>query len=129
MANLTCSGATISCSYGTATSSLTILPINEVNTDKMPAATVNDFIPLLNIMSFGECSSETNPAVIAATAAASGVKTLAPCVPATVSPWSPGIEDVLINGMNALDDGSTCDCLWAGSISFSNAGEEDVDIS
>ncbi|OEJ98585.1 hypothetical protein A8C32_05125 [Flavivirga aquatica] len=129
MANLVCSGASMSCSYGTATSSLVILPTNEVNADSMPAATVNDYIPLVNIMTFGECSSTTNPAVIAATAAASGVQTPAPCVPSTVTPWSPGIADVAINGMSALDDGSTCDCLWAGSISFSDAGEEDVDIA
>ena len=126
MANLACSGASLSCSYGTASSSLTILPTNEVNTDSMPAATIDDYIPLVNIMSFGECSSETNPSVIAATAAANGVQTPAPCVPSTVTPWSPGVSDILINGMNALDDGSTCDCLWAGSISFSDAGEEDV---
>jgi len=129
MANLVCSGASISCSYGTATSSLTILSTNEVNSDSMPAATVNDYIPLVNIMSFGECSSTTNPAVIAATAAANGVQTPAPCVPDTITPWSPGISDVAINSMSALDDGSTCDCLWAGSISFSDAGEEDVDIA
>ncbi len=129
MANLICDGASISCSYGTASSSLTILPTNEVNTDSMPAATVDDYIPLVNIMSFGQCSSETNPSVIAATAAANGVQTPAPCIPSTVTPWSPGISDVLINGMNALDDSSTCNCLWAGAISFSDAGEEDVTIS
>ncbi|WP_303315335.1 DUF4280 domain-containing protein [Flavivirga abyssicola] len=129
MANLTCSGASISCTFGTATSVFTVLPENEVNSDSMPAATVDDYIPLENIMSFGECSSEINPAVIAATAAAQGVETPAPCVPSTVTPWSPGISDVLINGMNALDNNSTCDCLWEGSISFSDAGEEDVDIS
>ncbi len=129
MANLVCSGASLSCSYGTATSTLVVLPTNEVNTDSMPAATVNDYIPLLNIMTFGECSSTTNPAVIAATAAASGVQTPAPCVPCTVTPWSPGIADVSINGMSALDDGSTCDCMWSGSISISDAGEEDVNIS
>ncbi|GAA3591339.1 DUF4280 domain-containing protein [Flavivirga amylovorans] len=129
MANLVCNGASISCSFGTATSVFTVLPENKVNADSMPAATVNDYVPLENIMSFGECSSETNPLVIAATAAAQGVETPAPCIPNTVSPWSPGISDVLINEMKALDNNSTCDCLWAGSISFSDAGEEDVDIA
>ncbi len=129
MANLACSGATLSCSYGTATSALTILPTNEVNADSMPAATVEDYSPLVNIMSFGECTSETNPAVIAATAAANGVQTPAPCVPATVTPWSPGIADVTIGGLTALDNNSTCACTWAGEISFSDAGEEDVTLS
>jgi hypothetical protein len=129
MGNLACSGASLSCSFGTATSTLTILPTNEVNADSMPAATVEDYIPLVNIMSFGECSSETNPEVIAATAAANGVETPAPCVPATTTPWSPGIADVKIGGFNALDNSSTCACMWAGEISFSDAGEEDVTLS
>ncbi|MEX6627298.1 DUF4280 domain-containing protein [Tenacibaculum salmonis] len=129
MANLVCTGASISCSFGSATSSFTVLPINEVNSDSMPAATVNDYIPLVNIMSFGECSSELNPTVSAIIASSSGATTTAPCIPSTITPWSPGISDVLINGMNALDDGSTCDCLWEGSVSFSDAGEEDVDIA
>lgn len=129
MANEVCSGAIISCSFGSAPSTLTILPTNCVNTNSMPAATTMDYIPLVNIMSFGTCSSETNPAVIAATAAAGGVETPAPCVPETVTPWSPGISDVCINSMSALDDGSTCDCLWQGSISVTSAGEEQTEVS
>ncbi len=129
MANLVCTGASMSCSYGSASSSLVILPINMVNSDSMPAATVNDFVPLMNILPFGECSSELNPVVAAIILASNGAQTTAPCIPSTVSPWSPGISDVMINGMNALDDGSTCDCLWQGSISFDSAGEEDVDIA
>ncbi|TPN86206.1 DUF4280 domain-containing protein [Aquimarina algicola] len=126
MANQVCNEATISCTFGSATSSLVVLPTNEVNADSQPAATVNDYIPLVNIMSFGECSSESNPEVASATSAAQGVLTPMPCVPVTTTPWSPGMSDILINSMNALDDSSTCNCEWAGVISVSNAGEEDV---
>lgn len=129
MANLACSGASISCSFGSASSTFTVLPTNMVNSDSMPSATINDYIPLVNILSFGECSSTTNPTVSSVIASSSGATTTAPCVPCTVTPWTPGITDVFINNMNALDDGSTCKCLWLGSISFDNAGEEDVDIS
>ncbi|CAM1345279.1 DUF4280 domain-containing protein [Tenacibaculum amylolyticum] len=126
MGNLACNGASLSCSFGSASSTFTVLPINEVNADSQPAATIEDYIPLVNIMSFGECSSTTNPTVSAVIAASSGAETTAPCIPSTVTPWTPGISDVFINNMNVLDDGSTCKCLWLGSISFSDAGEEDV---
>lgn len=129
MGNLACNGASLSCSFGTATSELTILPTNAVNSDSEAAATIEDYTPLVNIMAFGECSSETNPEVIAATAAANGVQTPAPCTPATVTPWSPGVATVNIGGFTALDNSSTCECMWEGEISFTDAGEEDVDVS
>jgi len=129
MANQVCSGALISCSFGSAPSTLTVLPVNMVNTSNMPAATIMDYIPLVNIMSFGTCSSPSNPVVAAATSAALGVLTPMPCVPATASPWSPGISDVSIGGLSALDDGSTCNCMWAGSISISFAGQVQTEVS
>ncbi len=129
MANQVCSGALISCSFGSAPSTLTILPVNMVNTSSMPAATIMDYTPLVNIMSFGTCSSPSNPVVAAATSAALGVLTPMPCVPATVSPWSPGISDVSIGKLSALDDSSTCNCMWAGSISISFAGQVQTEVS
>lgn len=129
MANQVCSGAMISCSMGSAISSLTILPVNMVNTNSMPAATIMDYTPLVNILSFGTCSSPTNPTVAAATSAAMGVLTPMPCIPATASPWTPGISDVTIGGLSALDDGSTCTCSYAGTISISSAGEVQTTVS
>ncbi|WP_299605428.1 DUF4280 domain-containing protein [uncultured Aquimarina sp.] len=123
MANQVCSGAIISCPFGSAPSTLTVLPTSTVNTSNMPAATIMDYTPLVNIMSFGTCSSPSNPTVAAATSAAMGVLTPMPCVPATVSPWSPGVSDVCIGKLTALDDSSTCNCMWGGSISITFAGQ------
>ena len=44
-----------------------------------PAASVDDFVPLTNIPSFGMCGALANPAVAAATAAKAGAFTPAPC--------------------------------------------------
>lgn len=129
MANQVCSGGLMSCSFGAAPSALMVLPLNRVNTSNMPAATIMDHIPLVNIMTFGMCSSPSNPVVAAATTAALGVLTPMPCIPATATPWSPGISDVKIGNLPALDDGSTCNCMWAGSISISFAGQVQTTVS
>jgi hypothetical protein len=57
-----------------------------------------------------------NPAVAAATAAALGVLTPMPCLPATPAPWLPGVPTVLVGGMPAVDSTCSLMCLWAGAI-------------
>jgi hypothetical protein len=71
---------------------------------------------MLNIKPFGMCTSIANPTVASATAAAMGVLTPMPCVPATVSPWVPGAPTVLVNMMPALNNTSKLMCMWAGVI-------------
>ncbi|MDO5968970.1 DUF4280 domain-containing protein [Flavivirga aquimarina] len=129
MGKQVCSGAMLSCTMGDTPSTLTILPTNKVNTSNMPAATIMDYVPLENILTFGMCSSPTNPVVATATTAALGVLTPMPCVPATTTPWSPGISDVSINNITTLDDSSTCDCMWAGEISIESPGQEQTNVS
>lgn len=129
MAKQVCNGATLACSFGAAPSVLTVLPTNKVDTTMMPAATIMDHIPLENILTFGMCSSPTNPEVATATTAALGVLTPMPCVPATTTPWTPGIDDVAINNIPTLDDGSTCDCMWEGVISIEMAGQLKTNVS
>ena len=70
MGQLVCMGAQLTCSMGVSPSVLTITPENMTNASKLPAATIMDYIPMKNIMTFGMCNSKTNPVVIAATAAA-----------------------------------------------------------
>src|SRR5262245_26075189 len=98
-----CMGATLQCSFGVAPSTLAVLPVNRTLT-QTPDANIMDHKPMVNIMPFGMCSAPANPAVIAATAAALGTPTPAPCVPATVAPWIPGAPTVLIANMPALDN-------------------------
>lgn len=94
----------------------------------VPDANIMDHIPLTNIMPFGMCTAPTNPAVIAATSAALGVFTPAPCVPATPAPWTPGAVNVLLGNFPTLDDTSKLMCTWLGVISFTTAGEFTVNV-
>jgi hypothetical protein len=112
----------MTCSFGAAPSTLVVLPKNKVLCEGPPAANIMDHVPLLNIMPFGVCSSPTNPMVIAATAAALGVLTPMPCIPATSAPWVPGAPTVTIGGMPALDNVSKCMCMWGGVIAFAMPG-------
>lgn len=123
MPQLVCHGATITCSFGTTPSTLLITPEKRVNVSNVPAATIMDYVPLKNIASFGMCSAPTNPAVIAATSAASGVFTPAPCIPATSTPWTPGSATVLISGQPALHSGCQCMCTWLGAITVTSPGQ------
>lgn len=121
-------GAQLMCSFGVAPSTLVVLPVNRVNDGNQPAANIMDHVPMLNIMPFGMCTSLANPQVAAATAAAFGVLTPQPCIPATASPWTPGALNVLIANEPALDNVSICMCNWAGVITVANPGEIDTEI-
>lgn len=125
MGKCVCMGAQIQCSFGSSPGNLTILPVNRVNTTNMSAATIMDYVPMMNILPFGQCSSPSNPLVAAATAAALGVLTPQPCIPATVAPWSPGSPTVKIGQLTALDEADKLTCLWAGQISINNPGQQD----
>ncbi|MBI6852967.1 DUF4280 domain-containing protein [Pseudomonas cichorii] len=119
-----CAGATLQCSFGAAPTVLNVLPTNRVLTSSMPAATIMDHIPLVNIPTFGMCMSAANPMVIAATAAALGVLTPMPCIPATASPWIPGgAPTLLLGGMPAIDSNSMLMCNWAGVIKIVMPGQ------
>lgn len=116
MSKLVHNGAALSCSEGMGPGTLVVPPLNLTVGESQPLATVQDFIPFVNIAAFPLCKSMANPQVIAATAAAMGVLTPQPCVPCPAGPWSPGASGVTINGIAALDERSSCACLWAGKI-------------
>jgi hypothetical protein len=115
-------GATLMCPFGVAPSTLVVTPENRVLSGSQPAANIMDFVPMKNILPFGMCTTPSNPQVAAATAAAMGVLTPQPCIPVT-SPWKPGAPTVLIAGMPALDNVSTCQCAWGGVITVVNPGQ------
>lgn len=118
-----CSGATLQCSFGAAPSMLNVLPVNRTLTSGMPAANIMDHIPLVNIMPFGMCMSMANPMVAAATAAALGVLTPMPCIPATATPWIPGAPTMLLGNMPSLDSNCSLMCNWAGVIKVVMPGQ------
>lgn len=123
-----CMGASMTCSFGVAPSSLIVLPQNRVMASNMPAANIMDNKPLVNIPSFGMCSSMANPQVAAATNAAMGALTPMPCVPATVTPWAPGSPTVLLGGVPTLSSICSLNCMWGGVIRLDTAGQVQVTV-
>lgn len=114
-----CSGAMLQCPFGAAPSTLNVLPTSMVQST-MPVATINDNVPMVNIMPFGMCSSMANPTVASATAAAMGALTPMPCIPVIPAPWVPGSPTVLVGGKPALNNSSTLMCAYGGSITIKN---------
>ena len=118
----TCTGGLMMCSFGVAPSTFVATP-KMVQTGYMDAGNIMDHVPMTNIMPFGMCSSPANPTVAAATAAALGVLTPMPCIPATSAPWVPGAPTVLVNNMPALDNTCKLMCNWGGVIQFTMPGQ------
>lgn len=112
--------ATLMCTMGIGPSQLTVLPPNRVFATGQLAANIMDHNTIVNIMPFPMCNSIANPIVAAATAAKLGVFTPAACLPATMTPWTPGATTVMIGGMPALDSTSSCLCMYGGNISIVN---------
>lgn len=107
------------CSFGMAPCSLEVLPTSNVLVEGRPAADITACAPL-NVPTFGMCMTLANPEVAAATAAALGVLTPMPCVPA-LEPWTP-LSSTLIGGEPALVAGSTCECAFGGVITIAFPG-------
>jgi len=126
MPQLVTTGAMMMCPFGMAPSTLNVLPTNKTMAGA-PAATIMDFNPMVNIPPFGMCMSIANPTVAAATAAALGVLTPMPCIPVT-APWVPGSPTVMIGGMPALNNTSTCMCSWGGVIQIGFPGQVTTSI-
>lgn len=123
-----CNGSILSCSCGTSPSSLSVLPQNKVIVSGLPVADIMANIPMVNILPFGMCQSMANPTVAAATAAASGVLTPMPCIPVTVSPWTPGSPTVTLANVPALNNTSCLLCAWGGTIQISSPGQTNVQV-
>ena len=122
-----CTGAMLQCSFGVAPSSLVVLPTNLVMTGA-PAATIMDHAPIVNVPPFGMCTSPANPVVAAATAAALGVLTPMPCIPATAAPWIVGAPTVLVGNMPALNNSAKLICNWGGVIQIGVPGQATVQV-
>lgn len=122
-----CGGALLQCTFGAAPSTLNVLPAARVMSSQA-LATIMDNVPMLNIMPFGMCQSLSNPTVAAATAAAMGVLTPMPCIPATTAPWAPGSPTVLIGGKPALNNSCKLTCMWGGVIQINYPGTANIQV-
>ncbi len=128
MAKAVTTGALLKCSYGVAPTPLMVLPVSRVLAKSMPMANIMDNKPFVNILPFVLCNSSTNPAVIAARAAAFGATVPGPCVPAIVAPWSGGNSKVLVGGKPAVTNESKCRCTWNGSITVVNTPASSITL-
>ena len=115
MANPVVQTATCTCSFGAAPAVLTVTSQQTVSICKMPAATIQDGAALSNVPTFGMCSNPANPTVASATAAAMGVLTPMPCVPATVA-WAPGCPTVTVCKRPLLNSTRKLTCSYGGVI-------------
>jgi len=127
-------GAELVCSLGSNYSNLIIASPDDAEGKDRRVANIMDSIAVLNIVSFGLCSSINNPAVAAATTAdippgadretGTGTNRVVPqpCLPLTVGSWSPGAAHRLANGLPALTDTCTLKCAFGGTIGVKNPG-------
>ncbi len=87
------------------------------------AATVADSTPTQVIC--GVCNSASAPPVQAATAAALGVHTPAPCMPNTTQSWkNQSPVSVKFSGKEALMTGATLTCSYGGTITIINSAQQ-----
>ena len=115
-----CKGAKIKCSMGDNEVDLGALPI-PIKNEGNELMSVLNFIPYLNIPSFGNCKSPANPMVLAAYGAPQT------CIPMVVTPWSPGAKKLkILGGTAALMEKDTNMCLWAGSIEITDPGQKNL---
>lgn len=84
---------------------------------KKNIVTARDMAPMTNIGSCGLCKSMANPAVASATAAALGVLTPQPCIPAPAGVWI-GVSRIMAAGSPALTKESRLVCSYGGEISI-----------
>lgn len=128
MGQQACTGAMMTCSFGAAPVPLSVLPVRRVTAGGVPAATILEMAPAVNVPPFGTCSSMANPAVASATAAAMGALTPMPCVPVPAGSWIVGSPTVLIGGIPALSASTKLMCAFGGMIQMSFAGQATVQI-
>lgn len=119
----------MTCSFGTAPAGFTATNQQTVLVEGKPAGTISDTAPMVNIQPFGMCSSLANPQVAAATAAAMGVLTPQPCIPAPAGTWIPSQAKVLCGGSPCLTNDCKLMCSYAGSISIVNPGQVKTSIN
>jgi hypothetical protein len=75
---------------------------------------------------FGNCTSQANPTVFAATQANKGVLTPMPCAPKLISPWSEPSTTVNLSNAPAVTAKSTLKCAYGGTIMVQGTSNQKV---
>lgn len=124
MGEIVVTGAALQCPFGTTPATLNVTSQAMCSVGGKPAATIQDAQGMVNIPSFGMCSSMANPQVAAATAAALGVLTPQPCMPMTAGAWIPTSPTTLIDGKPCLTRDCKVICTnGMGTISINFPGQ------
>lgn len=121
---MTINTALMMCTFGAAPCPLIVLPVARTMVFiGPPAGAILDFVPGLNIATFGMCMSLGNPAVAAATTAALGVLTPQPCMPATAAPWVPPVVTTMVGTSPAVSVSGKQICMFGGVIAQTIPGQ------
>jgi hypothetical protein len=126
MGVIVAAGAKVLCPFGTMPATLNVTSQSTVLAQGKPMATIQDFAPNVNISGCGMCSSMANPQVAAATAAALGVLTPQPCIPAVAGPWIVPQAVCLAGGKPVLTNEAKAICSYGGSLTIIDAGQKTV---
>ena len=126
MSNLVTATGTSMCTMGTAPAPIKVTSQSKVLAGGKPCGTIADAQPTANVGPFGMCTSMANPQVAAATAAAMGVLTPQPCIPAPAGTWIPTAPKVLVAGKPCMTNDCKLMCAYAGQISITNPGQVKV---
>jgi hypothetical protein len=113
-------GAMLMCTMGLAPSTLTVLPVDMVNAEGKPMATIMDNKPFINVAPFALCSSPICPTFIKPP----GIP--GPCVPNFPAPWITGKPDVQVGNKPALTNQCSLMCTYGGNIKIMFPGEVTV---
>lgn len=129
MGVLVVSGGTAVCTFGTAPGTINATSQSMCFGCSKPVATIKDTAANVNITPFGMCTSMANPQVAAATAAALGVLTPQPCMPAAAGTWIPANPAVLVGGAPCLTGDSQLICgNGMGTIGITFPGQTTIVI-
>ena len=110
MPNVITSGSICKCSFGSAPMPFNVIPTNMTFSNELTIATIMDYIPILNIPTFGACLNPTNITKV--------------CVPTVITPWTPTDPNVLVKGIPILTQNSLAFCsLWSGIIQFISSSQ------
>lgn len=122
-------GASLQCPFGTVPATLSVTSQGSVLAEGKPVATIQDCAPAVNISGCGMCSSMANPQVASATAAALGVLTPQPCIPAVAGTWIPAQTKCIADGKPCLTGEATAICSYGGTIGIMDTGQKTVIIA
>jgi hypothetical protein len=107
---------------GLSPGTLTVLPTRRVSAEGKPMGCIGDHVAYTNIATFGLCTSLLNPITASQTSAALGTLTPGTCTPMTMTPWTPASAPVTVGGQPSIDQSSTCQCTYGGTISITSPG-------